>query len=168
MVKDLTMGKAISRFAAEATKKLSAIGAQGEPEDQIRSPLEGFIHDLADICRIGRNNVVAIGESSIADLKTRPDYAVQCHGILVGFIEVKAPGKGADPRKFKNKHDQDQAQGVDRRGEPGADFRGDVEGDGVVDAAQEDGGVEVLEAHQEGNGPGADQRRARKCRTGRP
>ena len=66
MVKDLTMGKAISRFAAEATKKLSAIGAQGEPEDQIRSPLEGFIHDLADICRIGRNNVVAIGESSIA------------------------------------------------------------------------------------------------------
>jgi hypothetical protein len=108
VVKDLTMGKAISRFAAEATKKLSAIGAQGEPEDQIRSPLEGFIHDLADICRIGRNNVVAIGESSIADLKTRPDYAVQCHGILVGFIEVKAPGKGADPRKFKNKHDKEQ------------------------------------------------------------
>ena len=27
---------------------------------------------------------------------------------LVGFIEVKAPGKGADPRKFKDEHDRGQ------------------------------------------------------------
>ncbi len=27
---------------------------------------------------------------------------------LVGFIEVKAPGKGADPRKFSEPHDKDQ------------------------------------------------------------
>jgi hypothetical protein len=27
---------------------------------------------------------------------------------LVGFIEVKAPGKGADPRRFKDPHDKDQ------------------------------------------------------------
>lgn len=26
----------------------------------------------------------------------------------MGFIEVKAPGKGADPRKFKDKHDRSQ------------------------------------------------------------
>jgi hypothetical protein len=26
----------------------------------------------------------------------------------VGFIELKAPGKGADPRKFKDPHDQAQ------------------------------------------------------------
>jgi hypothetical protein len=27
---------------------------------------------------------------------------------LVGFIEVKAPGIGADPRRFKRRHDKDQ------------------------------------------------------------
>ncbi len=104
----LNIGIAISQFAEAARRKLSAIGAKGEPEDQIRAPLEGLIADLADLCGIGRQHVVAIGESSIADLKTRPDYAVQQRGALVGFIEVKAPGKGADPRKFKERHDKDQ------------------------------------------------------------
>lgn len=108
MADDVTLSDAISRFAYEATKKLSALSAKGEPEDQIRAPLEALIGDLADVCRVGRRNVVTIGESSIADLKTRPDYAVQVHDALVGFIEVKAPGKGADPRKFKDKHDKDQ------------------------------------------------------------
>src|ERR1700675_2805626 len=41
-------------------------------------------------------------------LKTRPDYAVVVHNALVGFIELKAPGKGADPRKFKEPHDKAQ------------------------------------------------------------
>jgi hypothetical protein len=108
LAEGLSIEVAISRFAAEATKKLAAIGARGEPEDQIRSPLEGLLADLADLCGIGRSNLVAVGESSIADLKTRPDYAIQTHGALVGFVEVKAPGKGADPRKFKDKHDKDQ------------------------------------------------------------
>lgn len=108
MVDDVTLGDAISRFAAETTKKLSALSARGEPEDQIRAPLTTLVDDLADICRVGRRNVVTIGESSIADLKTRPDFAVQRHGALVGYIEVKAPRKGADPRRFKDKHDRDQ------------------------------------------------------------
>ncbi|MGH6920196.1 MAG: type ISP restriction/modification enzyme, partial [Geminicoccaceae bacterium] len=30
------------------------------------------------------------------------------HQSLVGFIEVKAPGKGADPRRFQERHDQEQ------------------------------------------------------------
>ena len=38
-----------------------------------------------------------------------PDFAVTVHKALVGFIEVKAPGKGADPRKFdKDSHDGQQ------------------------------------------------------------
>ena len=32
------------------------------------------------------------------------------HGALVGFIELKAPGKGADPRRFKDAHDKAQWQ----------------------------------------------------------
>jgi hypothetical protein len=44
----------------------------------------------------------------LSELKTRPDYAITVRKALVGFIEVKAPGKGADPRKFKDKHDKGQ------------------------------------------------------------
>ena len=51
-----------------------------------------------------------VGESSISDLKTRPDYAVTVGGALVGFIELKAPGKGGDPRRFKDGHDKAQWQ----------------------------------------------------------
>ena len=49
-----------------------------------------------------------MGESTLSALKTRPDYAVKVRNGLVGFIEVKAPGKGADPRKFKDDHDRAQ------------------------------------------------------------
>lgn len=45
---------------------------------------------------------------SQSNLKTRPDYAVTRSNALVGFVEVKAPGKGADPRKFRNPHDKEQ------------------------------------------------------------
>lgn len=50
----------------------------------------------------------SVGESSIRDLKTRPDYAVTVHNALIGFVELKSPGKGADPRKFKDAHDKAQ------------------------------------------------------------
>lgn len=46
--------------------------------------------------------------STLAELKTRPDFAVAVSKALVGFIEVKAPGKGADPRKFDDPHDKEQ------------------------------------------------------------
>ena len=44
--------------------------------------------------------MVLVGESALSELMTRPDYAVTRKNALVGHIEVKAPGKGADPRKF--------------------------------------------------------------------
>ena len=52
--------------------------------------------------------VAVVGEASLADLKTRPDYAVTRRNALIGFIEVKAPGKGADPRRFSDRHDKEQ------------------------------------------------------------
>jgi len=51
---------------------------------------------------------VAVGETTLTALKTRPDYAVKVRNALAGFIEVKAPGKGADPRRFKDEHDRTQ------------------------------------------------------------
>jgi hypothetical protein len=73
----------------------------------MRTPLEGLIADLAELCGFPKGAVDAVGESTIAALKTRPDFAITMQYAHIGFAEVKAPGKGADPRKFKG-NDKEQ------------------------------------------------------------
>ncbi len=104
------MAQAVSAFGKAATARLSSPVATGEPEDQLRGPFENLLQQLAPLCGFKPGTVVAVGESSIADLKTRPDYAITVGGALVGFIELKAPGKGGDPRRFKTGHDKAQWQ----------------------------------------------------------
>ena len=101
------LAAAISRFGKDAKAKLSNPSATGEPEDQLRAPLETLFADLAELCGFKREWIAAVGESSLSTLHTRPDYAITMRNVLVGFVEVKAPGKGADPRRFKG-HDKEQ------------------------------------------------------------
>ena len=82
----------------------------GAPEDQLRSPLEMLVGQLAELTGLPRNAVKLVGETTLAHLSTRPDYAVSVRNALAGFIEVKAPGKGFDPRKFTDDHDKKQWQ----------------------------------------------------------
>src|SRR5437763_15871911 len=103
----LDLSNAISHYGAEAKAKLSNPSVSGEPEDQLRAPLETLFADLTELCGLPRAAFAAVGESSIASLKTRPDYAVTLRNVLVGFIEVKRPGKGADARSYKG-HDKEQ------------------------------------------------------------
>ena len=104
----LTLASAISAFGAAAKQKLASIAVAGEPEDQLRAPFEQLLADMAELAGIPGKQVSAIGESSLSVLKTRPDYAVTVHTALVGFVELKAPGKGGDPRKFREQHDKAQ------------------------------------------------------------
>ena len=99
---------AVSAFGREAKSKLSNPVASGAPEDQLRAPLEALIPNLAELAGLRPGTVVMVGETSLADIKTRPDYAVTRGGALIGFIEIKAPGKGADPRRFHDRHDREQ------------------------------------------------------------
>jgi hypothetical protein len=104
----LTLEAAICAFGENSKNKLDNLAVKGQPEDQLRAPFERLLGDVAELCQFSKSTVVAVGESSVSDLKTRPDYAVSVHNALVGFIELKAPGKGADPRKFKDPHDKAQ------------------------------------------------------------
>jgi hypothetical protein len=138
---------AVSAFGAETRAKLSNPAVAGNPEDQLRAPLERLVRDLAALHGMPADAVRLVGETVRTDLGTRPDYAVVVHGALVGFIEVKAPGKGADPRRFTDAHDRAQWQklkflpnllytdgngfGLWRNGEPG----GTVHLDGDVATA---------------------------------
>lgn len=104
-VNKVGLAAAISAFGAGAKAKLNQ---GGQPEDQLRNPIEDLFKALSIECGHAAGALVLVGEKSMSELRTRPDFAVQMNKALIGFIEVKAPGKGADPRKFKDKHDKEQ------------------------------------------------------------
>jgi hypothetical protein len=103
-----TIETAVSDFGKSAKVKLSNPAATGQPEDQLRAPFEQLLEDAASLCSFPEGTVVAVGETSQRDLKTRPDYSITVHKALVGFVELKAPGKGANPPRFKDSHDKAQ------------------------------------------------------------
>jgi hypothetical protein len=105
---DKTVAGAVSRFGASVKPKLSNIAISGAPEDQLRGPLDSLFRELAELAGLPKDSVHLVGETTQSDLKTRPDFALTVSRALVGFIEVKAPGKGADPRKFTDPHDKEQ------------------------------------------------------------
>lgn len=100
------LSTAISKYGASAYAKLANIGVKGDPESQLHAPLTGLVEDLAAACS---RKVTVVAEVRRDDLRARPDFAVTVNGALVGFIEVKAPGKGADPEAFSG-HDREQWQ----------------------------------------------------------
>ena len=99
---------AVSRFGMAAKRKLSNRAIEGAPEDQLRGPLDDLIKELAGLAGRPGKDIVLVGETTLTDLSSRPDFAVTARNALIGFIEVKAPGKGADPRKFTGEHDKKQ------------------------------------------------------------
>jgi hypothetical protein len=96
---------AVGEFGATAKAKLNE---GGQPEDQLRNPIEQLFAALALEIGLLKGALTLIGEKSLSELRTRPDFAVNVQKALIGFIEVKAPGKGADPRKWKAGHDKEQ------------------------------------------------------------
>lgn len=103
-----TVSAAVSAFGTTTKAKLANPAITGAPEDQLRGPIETLVHELAAIGGLPSGSVHLIGETSLIDIQTRPDFAVSVNNALSGFIEVKAPGKGADPRRFHDQHDKDQ------------------------------------------------------------
>jgi hypothetical protein len=94
------LAELISEFGASAKGKLANAAVTGAPEDQLRAPLEMLVLRLAELAGHNQNAVKLVGEMTLAHLSSRPDYAVTVRNALAGFIEVKAPGKGFDPRRF--------------------------------------------------------------------
>ena len=105
-----SLADAVAQFGKSAKAKLSNPSVTGEPEDQLRGPFEELVRQMAALCGFAPGAVVTVGETSIAGLHTRPAYAITVNNALAGFVELKAPGKGGDPRRFKSGHDKAQWQ----------------------------------------------------------
>ncbi|MEV4251839.1 type ISP restriction/modification enzyme [Spirillospora sp. NPDC049652] len=83
-----TANAALTAFANEVAQKS---GRGGEAEDQLRGPLERLLRELGALAGI---EAVPYGEVRLKDLRARPDYAVDVGRVRVGYLELKAPGKG--------------------------------------------------------------------------
>ena len=99
----MTILNALQTMAEMVSAKMSQL-TPGEPEDQLRGPFETF---MADVGRVWGWNVVCTGETPLPGRLGRPDYAVHLNKLLAGYVELKAPGVGANATRFKG-HNREQ------------------------------------------------------------
>lgn len=95
--------EALRKFAEVVSQKHAAIAA-GAPEDQMAAPLETLLRTVGEALN---TQVVPKNQSRLPDRTGIPDYAVVVDQLLAGYIELKAPGKGAYPGTYSG-HDADQ------------------------------------------------------------
>ncbi|MCY4104079.1 MAG: N-6 DNA methylase [bacterium] len=96
-------------YAYLRTKVAAAAAANdGVPlEDHLRAPVQALVESVAE--DLGHPKLVLAGEISGAVAGARPDYTVMRGGLIMGHIELKAPGAGVDPDGFTG-HNLDQWQ----------------------------------------------------------
>ena len=72
-----------------------------QPEDQLKAPVGKLLKAMGSI--MGRS-IKTRTEVRLDDLEGRPDIGVTADGLLIGLVELKAPGVGAQPETFKGRN----------------------------------------------------------------
>lgn len=103
MAENKAIFEGLKKFAESITHKMTP-PFQGEPEDQLRAPFETFIKEAGQA--LGKS-IVSKGEIRLPGRLGKPDYGILVSGLLAGYIELKAPGIGAQPERFKG-HNREQ------------------------------------------------------------
>ncbi len=96
--------KTILDAFADEIKQAFASTTPFNPEEQLKAPLMKLLQQVGTSFSL---SVQAVPEVQVSLLRVRPDFGVLVGGLLNGHIELKAPGKGADPTKFRG-HDRAQ------------------------------------------------------------
>lgn len=91
----------MAAFGAKCAEKLAGPGDQ---EAAIRAPLEALVEGAGKLIGVP---AVLHDEVRDATRQVRPDYGVSVNKAIMGYIEVKAPGRGIDPAGFTG-HDRVQ------------------------------------------------------------
>jgi hypothetical protein len=100
------LASAVSDFGAAIREPL-AVGI-GRAEDQVGDPVAHLIREVGRVLGL---RVVTHAEVTLSDLSVRPDYAVHVADAAIGHVEIKRPGKGANPMAWSARsHDGQQWQ----------------------------------------------------------
>lgn len=90
---------------ADKLKAKFALPGSASPEDQLKP----VVADLLAGAGVSYGLTVETRtETHLSDHKVRPDIAVYVGGLICGYIELKAPGLGADAPKLKGDHNKKQ------------------------------------------------------------
>jgi hypothetical protein len=91
-----TIFEELKKFSKSLTAKFSA-KTTGQPEAQLKSPTEQLFSEYSKA--IARN--IVLKDESTVERLGRLDYAVESEALLIGYIELKEPEKGANTAKYK-------------------------------------------------------------------
>jgi hypothetical protein len=84
---------ALQAFSTSLHANFSTILA-ANPEDQLKPPVQLLLQSFAA-------GVQTRTEAQVEGLGGRPDIGIAVRGLLCGFVELKAPGKGARTNRFR-------------------------------------------------------------------
>lgn len=93
---------ALRAFAADLTSRFTQTTVAFQPEDQLKGTVETLVKEASTALTLPQINVFT--EVQVSNLGGRPDMGVTQQGLLTGYIELKAPGKGARPQNFKGEN----------------------------------------------------------------
>ncbi len=96
----ISLYKALQHFA-DSVREKSGQFVPGEPKDQLRAPFENFMGEAAAEWGL---HIVCAGEAPLPDRLGRSDFAIFLNRLLVGYVELKAPGAGANARRFTGRN----------------------------------------------------------------
>lgn len=97
----MTAQSACNAYAAAVQSRFASL-LPGREEDQLRRPVDDLLEAVGKVHGFA---ILAKDESPLAQVG-RPDFAVSVDRLLCGYIELKAPGTGTDPRRFKGHNRQ--------------------------------------------------------------
>jgi hypothetical protein len=96
---------ALDEFAKALTANFALAELNpAQAEDQLKGPTQHLLQRAGSALGY---DVVARTEA-LTDLGARPDLGISVSGPVVGHVELKAPGKGVQPRDFGAGHDREQ------------------------------------------------------------
>ena len=90
---------------AESLTSTYGLPVSCQPEDQLKGPVASLVEGIGTLLGL---TVQTVTEVRVQEVAGRPDMGVIVGGLLNGHIELKAPGKGADPKKFKDTQNKAQ------------------------------------------------------------
>lgn len=92
-----TFKSVLKTFATDVTQQF-ALAIAFSPEDQLKTPVKTVLKEAGKLFQLDVN---AVTEVRVDELGGRPDIGVTVGSLLSGYVELKAPGKGANPEKLK-------------------------------------------------------------------
>jgi hypothetical protein len=90
---------------ADALKTKFSLPGSASPEDQLKPVVANLIKYAGVAYGLA---VDTRTETHLSEHKVRPDIAIYVGGLICGYIELKAPGLGADAPKLKGEHNKKQ------------------------------------------------------------